>query len=175
MHCFKYRGIGPDVSAGGHPEASDQSRDQVRENIAEQVRGHQHIELPGVQNQLHGASIDDDRLQYKFALVLAFVQIQSRLEKNSRERLHDVGFVHDGDFLAAGRYGVCKREFQQAPATLACVYSGGHGQCMRIIVDLDVHLVADVQTLEILPHHHQIDVVETAARDQCAGGPQIRI
>ena len=73
------------------------------------------------------------------------------------------------DFLAAGRHGVLERELEQAPAALAGVDAGRHGDGVRIVVDLDVVLVADVQPFEILAHHHQIDVVEAAAGNRaCA-------
>jgi hypothetical protein len=36
---------------------------------------------------------------------------------------------------------------------------------MRVVVDLHVVLVADVEAFEVLAHHHQVDVVVAAARD----------
>ena len=44
-----------------------------------------------------------------------------------------------------------------------------------IVADLNVMLVPDVQSLEILAHHHQVDVVEAAARDERARRAQIRV
>ena len=111
----------------------------------------------------------------KRPLYLALVQFQPGFQKNPRERLHDVGLVHDRHFLASGRHGVLEREFQQAPAALAGVDAGGHGDRVRIVVDLDVMLVAYVQSFEIFAHHHQIDVVEATAGDEGASGAQIGV
>jgi uncharacterized protein len=68
-----------------------------------------------------------------------------------------------------------EREFQQTPAALAGVDAGGYGDRARIVVYLDVMLVAYVQSFEILPHHHQIDVLEAAAGDEGASGAQIGV
>ena len=175
MHGFEYGGVGADVGAGGHSQAAHQARDQVGEDVAEQVGGHQHVELPRVQHQLHGAGIDDDGVQDETALVLAFVEFLSRLEKDSGQGLHDIGLVHDGHFLAAGRDGVLEREFQQAAAALTRVDARGHGDGVRVVVDLDVVLVPDVQAFEVFAHDHQIDLVEAAARDQSARGAQVGV
>ncbi len=175
VHRFEYGGVGADIAARRHPQAAHQAGDQIREDVAEQIRGHEHVELPGIEHELHGAGIDDDGFQDEFALVFALVQLEAGFEKNSGQGLHDVGFVDDGDFLAAGGNGVLERELQQAAAALARIDAGGHGHCMRIVVDRDVDLMADIQALEILAHHHQVDVVESAAGNQRAGRTQIRI
>ena len=52
---------------------------------------------------------------------------------------------------------------------------GGHRDRVRIVVDLDVVFVADVQPLEVLAHYDEVDVVEASARDERAGGAQIRV
>ena len=111
----------------------------------------------------------------KRPLYLALVQLQAGFQENAGERLHDVGLVHDRDLLAAGRDGMLERELQQTPAALAGVDAGGHGDRVRIVVDLDVVLVADVQAFEIFAHHHQVDVVEAAAGNQRASGTQIGV
>jgi hypothetical protein len=46
---------------------------------------------------------------------------------------------------------------------------------MRIVVDRNVHLMSDIQALEILPHHHQVNVVESAAGNERTGRAQIRV
>ncbi len=175
MHGFEDRGVGANVGAGRHSQSPDQSGHQIGENVAEQIGGHQDVELPGVEHELHRAGVDDDRFQFKAAFILAFVQLQGGLQKNTGQGLHDVGFVHDRDFFPPGCNGMRKRKFQQAPAALSRVDSRRHGHSMRVVVDLDVVLVPDVQTLEIFAHHHQIDVVESAARNQRARGAQIGI
>ena len=61
-------------------------------------------------------------------------------------------------FLRPVRDRVLEGELEQAAAALAGVDAGGHGDRVRIVVDLDVVLVADVQAFEIFAHHHEIDV-----------------
>ena len=77
------------------------------------------------------------------------------------------------DLLAAGGDRVLEGELQQPAAALARVDAGGHGDGVRVVVDLNVVLVADVQAFEILAHHHQVDVVEAAARNQRARRTQV--
>ncbi|MNG34541.1 hypothetical protein D3C84_1210490 [compost metagenome] len=79
MHGLEDRGVGADVGAGRHAQAADQAGHEVREDVAEQVGGHQHVELPGVEHQLHGAGVDDHGVELELALVLLFVQVQAGL------------------------------------------------------------------------------------------------
>ena len=133
------------------------------------------FELPGIQHELHGAGIDDDGIEDEAPFVLALVQLECGLEKDPGERLHDIGLVDDGDLLAAGGQGVLERELDQSAAPLPGIDAGGHGDRMRVVVDLNVMLVTDVQALEVFAHHDEVDVVEAAARNQCAGGAEIRV
>ena len=66
-------------------------------------------------------------------------------------------------------------EFEQPPAALTRVHPRRHGDRMGIVVDLNVMFVAYVEALEILANHHEIDVVEAAARNQRACRTQIGI
>ena len=59
MDRLEDRGIGADIGAGRHAEASNQACELIRENIAKQIRRHDDIELPGVHHQLHRASVDN--------------------------------------------------------------------------------------------------------------------
>jgi len=83
--------------------------------------------------------------------------------------------VHDGDFFASGCNGVLEGEFQQTAAALSRVHSRGHGDRVRVVVNLDVILMADVQALQIFAHDHQIDFVEPAARDHGARRTQVGV
>src|ERR1700733_13925293 len=161
MHGFEYRRIGANIGTRRHSQAAHQARDQVGQNVAEQIGGHQHVELPWVQHQLHRAGIYDDRVEDEPALVLSFVEFQSRLQKDAGQHLHDVGLVHDGHLLAACCNGMVEREFQETAAALARVHARGHGDGVRVVVDLNVVLMSNVQALQVLAHDHQIDFVET--------------
>ena len=170
MDGLEDRRIGADVAAGCHAEAADQPRDEIRENVAEQIGGHQDVELPGIQNQLHRTGVDDHGFQRKPALVFLFIECKAGLEEDPGQRLHDVGLVDDRDFLAPRCDRMFEGEFQQPSAALARIDPGRHGDRMRIVVDGDVMLVADVEPLEVLTHDDEIDVVESTARDDRARG-----
>ena len=58
-----------------------------------------------------------------------------------------------------------ERVFEQATAAGARVDAGGHGHGMRVVVDLHIVLVADVEAFEVLAHHHQVNLVEAATGD----------
>jgi hypothetical protein len=102
------------------------------------------------------------RLDLDLALVGLLVHLLGGFLEDAGQRLHDVGLVHDGDLLAPGGNGVLEGEVQDVPAARAGVDAGGHGHGVRVVVDLHVVLVADVQAFEVLAHHHQVDVVEAA-------------
>ncbi len=77
-------GVRADVRPRRHAEAAHQAGDQVREDVAEQVGGHQHVELPGIEHELHRAGIDDDRVERESALVLLLVELLRRSRGRSR-------------------------------------------------------------------------------------------
>ena len=79
------------------------------------------------------------------------------------------------DLLAPGRDGMVEGELEQAAAAGAGVDAGGHGHGVRVVVDLHVVLVADVQAFEVLAHHHQVDLVEAPARDDGARRAQVGV
>ncbi len=83
--------------------------------------------------------------------------------------------MHDGDFLASGGDGVLEGELEQPAAALARVHAARDRDGVRIVADLNVVLVPDVQSLEILAHHHQIDVVEASAGNERARRAQVRV
>ena len=70
---------------------------------------------------------------------------------------------------------VFESKVQDAAAAGAGVDAGGHGHGVRVVVDLHIVLMADVQAFEVLAHHHQVDVVETPAGHQGARRPQVGI
>ena len=109
------------------------------------------------------------------AFVFALVQLQTSFQEDTRQRFHDVGLVHDGDLFAPGGHGMFKSVFQQTTAARTGVDTRRHGHGMRVIVDLDVMLVADVKAFQVFAHHHQINLVKPATRHNGAGRAQVRI
>ena len=59
MHRLEDRGLGADVGARRGTQAADKTGDQVGQDVAEQVGGNDHVELPGIQHKLHRAGVDD--------------------------------------------------------------------------------------------------------------------
>ncbi len=175
MHSFEDGGMFADVGTRRHAETTHQSGDFVRKNVAEQVGRHQHVELPRVHDQFHGAGVDDDFIEDELVFVLGGVDLARRLEEDAGQRFHDVGFVDCRDFLASLRDDVVEGVAADAPATLARVDAGAHTDRMRIAVDRDEVLVAHVEAFVVLAHHHQVDVVETAAGNQGLGRPQVGV
>jgi acyl-CoA hydrolase len=166
VHGLEDGRVGADVGAGRHAQPAHQPGHQVGQDVAEEVGRDQHVELPGIQHQLHRAGVDDHRFQLEAALVLAFVEVEARLQEDAGQRLHDVGLVHDADLAPPRGHRVLEGELQQPAAAGARIDAGGHGHRMRVVVDLHVVLVADVQAFEVFAHHHEVDLVEAAAGDQ---------
>ena len=109
------------------------------------------------------------------AFVFALVQLQTSFQEDTRQRFHDVGFVHDGDLFSPRRHRMLKRVFQQTAAARTGVDTRGHGHSMRVVVDLHVMLVADVKAFQVFAHHHQINLVKPATRHNGAGRAQVGI
>ena len=98
------------------------------------------------------------------ALVLLLVHLLGRLLEDAGQRLHDVGLVHDGHLLAAQVAIACsKANSRMWQAAGAGVDAGGHGHGMRVVVDLHIVLVADVQAFQVLAHDDEVDLVEAPA------------
>ena len=100
VHRFEDRGLLADIGAGRHAEAADQARHLVGQNIAEEIGGHDHIELPRVHHELHGAGIDDTIVHRDPAFIF-LGDVAANFEENAGQRLQHVGLVNDGDLLAA--------------------------------------------------------------------------
>jgi hypothetical protein len=175
VHGLEDGRVGPDVGARRHAEPADEAGHEVGQDVAEEVGGDDDIEAPRVEHELHRARIDDHRLHLDAALVAALVHLLGRLEEDAGERLHDVGLVHHRDLLAAGGDGVFEGILQQPAAALARVDAGGHRHSVRVVVDLHVVLVADVEAFQVLAHDHEVDVVVAAARNEGACRAQIRV
>ena len=66
-------------------------------------------------------------------------------------------------------------KLEQAPTSGAGIDAGGDGHGVRVVIDLHKMFVADIQTFEVLTHDHQVDLVESAARNDGQGRPKIRV
>ena len=97
----------------------------------------------------------------------------AHLEEEPAHHLEDVGLVDDGDLAPAVLHGVLEGVADDPLA--AAAGHDGHRLAHRPGVVPDGHEVldADVESLEILPDQHDVDVLEAAARDDGAGGPDV--
>ena len=52
--------LAPSEARGQHADRAGELRGLVREDVAEQIVGHDHVELLGIAHQLHGAIVRQD-------------------------------------------------------------------------------------------------------------------
>ena len=78
-----------------------QAGDQIGQNIAEQIRRHDHIELPGVQHELHGTRVHDPVVANEPALVFLAYVTRHASRNTPVSAFQHIGLVDDGDLLAA--------------------------------------------------------------------------
>ena len=83
-----------DIRARRRAEAADQPGHQVGQDVAEQVGRDDHVELPRVQHQLHGAGVDDAVVHRNPALVF-LRDLACRFQEHAGQRLQHVGLVDD--------------------------------------------------------------------------------
>ncbi len=175
VDCLEDGGVFANVGARRHSETAHQSGDFVGQDIAEQVGRDDHVELPRVEHQLHGAGVNDALVHLDLPAILLRMQLARDLEKDAGERLHDVCLVHHRNLLARLADGVLEGVLQNTSAAGASVHTRTDGDRMGIAVDRDVVFETDIQALEVLAHHDQIDVVVASARDQRLGRPHIGV
>ena len=86
-------------------------------------------------------------------------------EEEAGEGFEDVGFVDDGDFLAAVLFGVVEGESRDALAAGAGVDAGGDGDRLRVVADSEVVFPGEVEAFDVLAHEDEVDVFESSAGD----------
>lgn len=79
-------------------------------------------------------SVDDALVHLHLALI-ALSDFPGGLQKYARERLHDVGLVHDGHFPAPVPDRVIEGELGDPPGTRASIDPGTDGYRVRVPVD----------------------------------------
>ena len=155
---------------GATPEATDEARTQVADDVAVQVREDEDVVQVRLLDELHAHVVDDTVLELDPARVARGNRL-ARLEEQPVGQLHDVGLVHGGDL---------------SPAVGDRVLEGEAGDPLRrgASDDLDAlggvladHVLdARVQVLGVLPNDHQVDVVVPALDpDHRPCGAQVRV
>ena len=153
MDRLEDRGLGADVGARRDAEPADQAGAQVADDVAVQVRQHQHVVQLGLLDELHAHVVDDAILELDAALVVRG-DGPAALEEQPVGQLHDVGLV-DGRHLV--------------PAVGDRVLEGvsgdplgrGAGDDLDALggVGADHVLDAGVQVLGVLADDDQVDVL----------------
>jgi len=101
---FEHGAIRPDVHSRRHAQPTDEPGGQVAQNVAIEVRQHEHVVQLGLLDQLHAHVVDDAVLELDVRKFLGHASGGGQIQ--SVGVFHDVGFVHGRDFLAAVGPGV---------------------------------------------------------------------
>ena len=83
--------------------------------------------------------------------------------------------MHNSYLLAAIVNGVLERIFGDASAACAGVHPGADRHRVRVVADGNLVFKADVETLQILAHQHQVDVFIAPSRQKGAGATYIGV
>ena len=105
----KTAAVGADVRAGRDAQAADQARRQVADDVAVEVRQHEHVVQLGLLDELHAHVVDDAVLELDPAVVVGR-DGPAALEEQAVRQLHDVGLVDGRDLVPAVGDGVLERE-----------------------------------------------------------------
>ena len=161
--------VGAEVRRADDAEAADQAGAEIRDDVAVQVRHHEHVELPRVHHEVHAGGVDD-------LLVVRDVGVLARdgadaLEEQPVAELHDVGLVDRRHLLPAVPPRVLERE-PRDPRRRAL------GDDLQALDDAghDLVLEAGVQILGVLADDHQVDAREPRRHArQVPDRPQVRV
>ena len=146
-------GLGPDVGAGRDAQAADEAGRQVADDVAVQVRQHEHVVQVRLLDELHAHVVDDAILELDPAVVVGR-DGPAALEEQPVRELHDVRLVDGRDLAPAVRHRVLEGVAgdplgRRAGDDLDAL--GGIGA--------DHVLDAGVQVLGVLADDDQVDVV----------------
>ena len=179
----------PDIRPRRHAQSADQTRTQIADDIAVEIRQHDHIVQLRLLDQLHAHIVDDPILELDVRVVLR--HLPAHLQPQPVRVLHDIGLVHAGDLLTPHLPRVVEGKLHDPPGPLhrdrldADPRIGPDDPLVVLVQPVDqferlalAFLVLDprVQVLGVLPDHHQIDVRIPAAHPLVAlARPQARI
>ena len=169
VHRFEHADVGAEIRRADDAEAADQPGAQIRDDVAVEIRQHQHVELLGVHHQLHARGVDDP-------LVVGDVDVLARgaadaVEEQPVAQLHDVRFVDRGHLLPPVPPRVLEREVRDARRRLL-------GDDLQALDHArhDLVLEAGVEILGVLAHDDQVDALEARVdAGQVPDRPQVRV
>ena len=146
-------GVIADVGAGRKAQTAHKPCAKIADNIAVEVRGHQHIELLRLLHQLHAERINDAVVCGDFGIVGR--HLAEGAQEQAVRQLHDIGLVDRRDLFAAVLAGIVKGK-------AADLFTGGAGDELNAVGHLIVDHVLDalVQILGVLAHDDKIHIVK---------------
>ncbi|HVM68664.1 MAG TPA: isocitrate/isopropylmalate family dehydrogenase, partial [Gaiellaceae bacterium] len=168
--------VGAEVRAGREAEAADQASGEVGDDVAVEVRQHEHVVLLRPLHELHREVVDDPVLELDVGVLLRDVARDVK-EEPVRE-LHDVRLVHGRDLAAAVAARVIEGELDDLPCArlgdrldrdpgvAADVPVAARGEPVEQLVGVLgalLELDAGVQVLGVLAHDDEVDVLVARA------------
>ena len=170
------RGVLAEVRARRHPEAADHAGGEVGEDVAVQVREHEHVVLLRPLDELHAHVVHDPVVELDVAVLVR--DLARNAQPEAVGELHDVRLVHGRDLAAAVAARVVEGELEDAaragdgdrldrdagvaPAELPALRFDPVDQLLgvgRALLVLD----PGVEVLGVLADDDQVDVVEARA------------
>ncbi len=176
------------VPTGRDTEAADHSRAEVGEDVAVEVRQHEHVVLLRALHELHAHVVDDAVVELDVLVLRRDLARDAQPEPVAE--FHDVRLVHAGDLLAAVLARVVERELEDEArprdrdrldrdagvvvAQLPALRLHPGDQLLRVVGSFFV-LDADVEILGVLAHDHEVGL-GIARADPLVGlaGPDAR-
>ena len=155
MNRLKNGGVVPDVSTGSQTESPYQPGAEVRENIAEQIRCHDDIELLWSRHELHGHIVDNAVIAFDLGIFLR--HLSANIQKQSAGEFHNVGLMHDCDLLTSVLPCIVKGSTDNPVAPRSRHNPDSFGSALLCI---DVMLNAGVEFLGIFPKDDQINALK---------------
>src|SRR5882724_8680664 len=144
-----------DVAGGGEAEAAGELCAKVADDVAEEIAGHDDIELPGIADDLHRQGIDVEMTGIDLRILRADL-----LEYTLPQvvgKVHSIGFVAHANALQAILAGVFEGIANDALDALAGINVFLDGNFVGGAL-LEESSDAHVEALAVLPEDHQPDV-----------------
>ena len=176
MSRLEHRRLGADVAAGRHAEAADHAGAEVGDDVAVEVRQHDHVVLLGARHELVAEVVDDPVLELDVRVVLR--DLARDVEVEAVGVLHDVGLVGRGHLAAAVLARVVER---RAHDPLGAEDGDRLDRDARVIADLRAVELRDeldqllrllavvleldprIEVLGVLAHDHDVRLGEARA------------
>ncbi|BBG31411.1 ABC-type sugar transport systems, ATPase [Zymobacter palmae] len=165
VHSFEDSLALANVGPRCHAQPTDQTRTQIGQDIAEQVGGHDDIELLGLHDQLHTGVIDDQLVGLDLRILSGHPPCC--LKKQPGGLFDDIGLVHDGDLTAPGALRHVIRIARNAFAAL----TGNTDITVGFFTVVGQRLpFTAIGPFGILAHHDQVQIAIAGLRIGKANG-----